>query len=458
MLHTSVGMDITNLGASRFPRSYTAIPEIKFDAIVEDVLVNEVGSINKTLSYNSDGSNVGEIRYRVISTNGSNDRNVNIEDLPRALPTNVHFVVLPLIGERVVIHMSPGEQTNAFYSAPLNTSNKVTDSVSVVMTAVARPSDPAAAVQNRQIENIQVTQPAAAPAEIETFMSQVRTRHLRATPGDVMLQGRFGNTIRLGSSLFMPETQLTPISPNILLTAGQWETPKEISTVQETPYSAYFENINNDKSSIWMVSDQYVPFMAATAHSESKPGRKAHLRSAEVRTQEYTGAQIFINSDRVIINSKKNEISLFSNTEINLSAMKSVTVDTESSIFLHANRNVKITANQNIVLAGKKIDIISSTDLSYKTDGNYTITGNKIFIGRHADTSQPLVLGATLSLWLQALLTLLLTPGAVLTTSGPASINPALLPAFSELKRQLGVTPQQAIFNSRDNFTSELNK
>jgi hypothetical protein len=275
------------------------------------------------------------------------------------------------------------------------------------------------------LAQVQVTVPPVATDALgNEFIKNVTTKNIRASEGDTVIQGRYGNTIRLGSSLFKTPGA-TNVSPNIILTAGQWESPQELSTALPTDFSAYFENINHDKSSIWMIGDQEVPFLGATAHSTSK----------------------------------KNEISLFSKTEINLSAMKSITLDTESSIFLRANKNISIIADQDITLQAGQLTISATKDLSYITSGNYSITGKKIFIGRYGDTGQPMVLGATLSLWLQSVLKLLTIPGAIQTLSGPAIFNPGVLAALKQLQNQLGTSsaPQRAIFNSKDNFTSETN-
>tara|TARA_R110000868_G_scaffold157028_1_gene384105 strand:- start:1636 stop:2262 length:627 start_codon:yes stop_codon:yes gene_type:complete len=206
-----------------------------------------------------------------------------------------------------------------------------------------------------------------------------------------------------------------------------------------------------------MVTDQVIPFLGATALSGAK--KKAHLLSSATKTSKYDGAQIFINSDRVILNSKKNEISLFSNNEINLSAIRSITADTETNIHLRAFKDISIKADGAISLDATGIFFSATEDLSYKTSGNYSITGKKIFIGKYGDTGQPMVLGGTLALWLQEVLKSLITPGAFITNTGPAFLRPDVRVKLALLTKQLGtkVDPQSAIFNSKDNYTSEQN-
>jgi hypothetical protein len=441
----SYGRDVNQIGTSQYPRTSTELPEVFYSAIVEDIVVNENGG--KFIEYEQDGSNLGEILFRAIPQ----DINVDIKQLSRAKPMNISTMEFPLIGDPVIVFRTNG---GAHYTNRVNTSNVVSNSISPALVALTRPAADNTRTQDRKLARLQVAPPANPINKIDTsVVRNVRSRHVRASPGDTIVQGRFGNTIRLGSSLFQNPITNNP-SPNIILTAGQWSSPKQLSTKVLTPFSSYYENINEDRSSIWMVSNQKVAFKPAT-----KDG--VYVKSSEVSRKEnlFDGAQIFINSDRVILNSKLNEIALFSNLEINLSARKSITIDTESSIFLTSNNKISLVSSGDIILRGKKVTISSTGDLSYKTSGIYSIIGKKIFIGRYGDTSQPMVLGGTLALWLQAFMKLLLAPGAIQTLTGPAIINPVTLVALKGLQRQLGTefAPQQAIFNSKGNYTSETN-
>jgi hypothetical protein len=443
----SFGQDINQLGASPYSRGSVESSEAFFHAIVEDVVTNETGGM--VLKYQADGSNLGEILFRSIPQ----DRNLSINELQSAFPMNSAVMEFPLIGEQVMVYRTMG---GLYYTSRVNTTNRVSDSISVPMSILASPPDSARINEEQSLKKLQISPPSPFAGAPDSFIRTVKSRHVRAAKGDVLVQGRYGNTIRLGSNLFKNPTS-TNLSPNIILTAGQWANPVEVSTQKITLYSTYFENINHDRSSIWMVSDQEVPFIAATAASLAK--NKCHLASSEMRTQKYTGAQIFINSDRIILNSKASEISLFSATEINLSSIKSITVDTESNIFLRANKNISIHSDKDVSLLGTNVTISATRDLSYNTNGNYSITGAKIFIGRYGDTTQPLVLGGTLSQWLQALMKVLTAPGSIQTFSGPAIFTPPSLATLKLLQQQLGTSssPQMAVFNSRDNFTTEIN-
>lgn len=442
------GFDINNQGESAFARGSVEVAPAYFNGIVEDIIINE--KKGEILPYKQDGSNIGEALVRIVPEDWGTPK----AELKSAFPLEMNIQEFPLVGEQVIVFKAFGA---LFYTRKLNSKRKLTENTSNVLfnTFKSTPTE-TDATRELSISGVPQNSTAETPTFNKTFSVNPNTRPLRANEGDLIISGRFGNFIRMGSSLFKDPTTAVP-QPNILLTAGAWPTPRQLSTNQITPYSLAYENINNDKSSIWMISDQVVPFVAATAKSVSP--KKAHRISAEIPVPEYNGAQIFINSDRVILNSKLNEISLFSNREINLSAIKSITLDSESSLLSTVNKDISFKADGNITLTGRRISLISTDDLSYKTSGNYTITGKKIFIGRYADTTHPMVSGATLSLWLQALVTALLTPGSVLTSTGPANLSPSVVSLLTTLKTQLGTTttPQAAVFNSKDNFTAVEN-
>lgn len=450
-LQSQFGFDINNPGASGGARGSIEIPSAYFDAIIEDIIINEKNG--EILKYRPDGSNIGEALVRVLP----DDWGLPKTSLKPAFPLEMNIQEFPLVGEQVIVFKAFG---TLFYTRKLSTKRKLTENVS---TSIQKAFGPAEATTQETRDTRQLSSQGVPVNLTETisntsipkFRVNPNTRPVRSNEGDVIISGRFGNFMRMGSSLFInPDEQLP--TPNILLTAGAWDTPRQLSTGDTiTPYSLAYENINKDKSSIWMVSDQKVPFLASTALSESET--KAHLLSSETRTLDYTGAQIFVNSDRVILNSKVNEISLFSNTEINLSSLKSITLDTERNIHLRAFREINIKADDSITLEATSIAIASLEDLAYRTSGNYTIAAKNIFIGKYGDVSEPLVLGGALASWLSKLMDVLLRPGFIITTLGPGTINPAFLPELRALQTSLGPTPQLAVFNSRNNFTSEEN-
>lgn len=438
------GLDINNLGAGEGARGSINIPTTMFDAVIEDIIINEASG--EILQYNQDGSNIGEALVRILPDDWGLDK----KELKSAYPLEMNIQQFPNVGEQVRVFSSFGTW---FYTKPLSTKQKLTENTSTILSDTFGPNK--ANTEDSRDSRLLSTQGVSINVTNTTRTSQEKqakvnpnTRPLRANQGDLIFSGRFGNFIRMGSSMFDDPNIQIP-EPNLLLTAGMWDTPKQLSTRDRiTPHSLAFENINEDKSSIWMVSNQKVRFEPIT----SKLNSVAHLQG----TKEYTGAQIFINSDRVILNSKKNEISLFSNREINLSSIGDITLNTEGNVSIQSHKSdVKIKAKNRLTLNANEI-LINSKNIVYDTSGDYAISGKRIFIGKYGDNSQPMVLGSNLALWLRALLIQLLAPGTFVSPVGPVVINPVVAAVLREMRDGL-VIPSAAMFNSNDNFVSEDN-
>jgi hypothetical protein len=455
---TQFGFDINNPGASNEARGSIEIPSAYFDGMVEDIIINETNG--ELLKYEDDGSNIGEALVRLLP----DDWGLPKSSLKSAFPLEMNLQEFPLVGERVIVFKVFG---TLFYTRKLNTKRKLTENVTTSVSQTFGPSETNSqdTRDSRQLatQGIPVNlSETINNNRIPQFKVNPNTRPLRANEGDIIFSGRFGSFIRMGSSLFINPNDELP-QPNILLTAGAWDAPRQLSTGDTiTPYSLAYENINNDKSSIWLISNQKVPFFASTALGDRRI--KAHLLSSENKNERsYTGAQILINSDKVILNTKRNEIALFSNTEINLSALKSITLDTERSAFIRAFRDINMKADDTICLEAKQIGVISLEDLAVKATRNLSIVGQNVFIGKNGDITQPLVLGASLSSFLQTLITIISTninAGIVVTPSGPGAVTfPTLVTALEVLSNSSlgGGIPQLAVFNSRNNFTSETN-
>jgi len=149
--------------------------------------------------------------------------------------------------------------------------------------------------------------------------------------GDIIIEGRFGQSIRLGSN---SETQL----PNFKLRVGQ---PDQ---VPDQALQVIEEDINNDPNSIWISSaDEKIELNPATINSN------VHLKFYN-KTNEFIGNQIFINSDRIVLNTKQNEIMGFAKKAINLVTEGIFTVDSVDRMVL--NTNSKIVLNSPEIYLG----------------------------------------------------------------------------------------------------------
>lgn len=157
----------------------------------------------------------------------------------------------------------------------------------------------------------------------EGFVEKINIHPLLPFVGDHILEGRWGNSIRIGSTF---NSNLNNWSSNgengnpiTIIRNGQGDNINKDSWV---PIS---EDINTDKSSIYLTSNQKLPIEVSSKNYSS-------YTSSPTSPSEYNQNQIVLNSGRILLNSKNDEILFSSKTSINLNALSSINLDTKDFI------------------------------------------------------------------------------------------------------------------------------
>ena len=250
---------------------------------------------------------------------------------PTAKPLFPQYKALPLINEIVVLIEGPSLDSvtstsakNEYYISVVNLWNSQQQNV--------LPDQ----IYNQYLSNNQTktTQEVAAGSpQIEnltdltvnigdTFVTKKYIYPLRPYEGDVIQEGRWGNSIRLGSTVTGSSNLWSNIGNNgdpiTLIRNGQY------NTIQE-PGEYILEDINLDDSSIYLTSNQQIPLEIASSNNYlSYPINPPTLPS------EYDGKQIILNSGRLVLNSYLDHILLSSQKSINLNTQLSVNIDARS--------------------------------------------------------------------------------------------------------------------------------
>ena len=152
-----------------------------------------------------------------------------------------------------------------------------------------------------------------------------------------IIEGRFGSSIRLGST----------ISTNSMM-QNNWsnKTPKgdpimilrngNRSTGQPA-FTPITEKIQEDPSSIYLTSTQKIPFEPSSKNYTA-------LEKAPIEPGSYKDSQIILNSGRLILNSKVDSILLSSQKSINLASVEDIGIASDKDVTIEAD---------NIFLGGK---------------------------------------------------------------------------------------------------------
>ncbi len=225
-------------------------------------------------------ANIGAIKFELLGNGNSKE---NFPQGPIAYPLDTNVRKVPLINEIVFIMSGPSRNialegnsdaidfyyTNAISvwgrshlnMLPSNsTISKNTDTVSK--------EDVEKGIQNNR--NSQIVEPKPG----NTFEEKANIRNLFPNEGDVIIEGRFGNSIRFGSTAKQSEENKNVESP--WSTEGREGNPITIirngQSQVDLPFSNWFpvyEDIQNDDSSIYMTSGQLIPVTLASTNFTS---------------------------------------------------------------------------------------------------------------------------------------------------------------------------------------------
>lgn len=182
------------------------------------------------------------------------------------------------------------------------------------------------------------------------FKERIDTKNLQPYEGDILHEGRWGQSIRFSSTVKNLETNesQTPWSstgnggdPITIIRNGQYDDGKD-AWIPQT------EDINKDKSSIYLTSTQTIPIEGASISYKS-------YTSAPKKPNVYDKEQIILNSGRLFFNSKTDHILLSSKQSINLNAVKSINIDSPKFIIDTDSKDKSVllgtkTANQSLIL------------------------------------------------------------------------------------------------------------
>ena len=327
-------------GILNYDRAYHFIKKI-----VKDVLGSSSSAIQsvpagKVLSENEPGD----------SQSGITIQNFDENTTKTAKPSSYHFISVPTIQEYVPIFND--KSSNSYYGNPL----PIFDSLQNNSKVIPRSSD--------------------------RFIPDLSKNPIQITPGDVVVQGRYGNNLMFsdmkGYPTFRLVNSMRSREPSDRVRFNRF-TPERERTVSEDVSMPVFYNPNIDGSSIYMLAGGTPP--GVDLESETVLAKKKHFIKYKNRVLSQTfrdndmrnSEQIFMSSDSLTLYTK----GLNNNDGHDISMLSS------GNIFLNSFRNVFIT----------------TPDVTYH-DREEEIPEGRISLGSHRDPGtspnaivQPIVRG-----------------------------------------------------------------
>lgn len=286
-----------------------------------------------------------------------------VSNIAKPLFPNQKF--FPLINELVsiVFLSSPGSQVNtnltiAYYLPPINLWNSQHHNALPDPTQEPNPNsrNDYASSEAGVAQDVRRVNDNSTEIDLGTgFNEKINTYPLQPFIGDHILEGRWGNSIRLGSTVKNTTNNWSSVGENgdpiLIIRNGQ---PQNLTQDSWIPIS---EDINEDQSSAYFTQGQKLPIELASDDYASYP-------QGPTIAKEYTGNQIILNSGRLVLNAKTDHILLSSNNSISLNAPTSVNIDSKQ--FTVAGGNIHL-GNKNATEPILKGDV-TVTQLSTMID------------------------------------------------------------------------------------------
>ena len=277
-------------------------------------------------------------------------QNFNSPGSTFAKPFYPQFSSYPLVNELVLIQKLPGDNLNTgasneiFYYinminlwnhphhnafpnvGQLNTSITNQQTYNQTSQGITRQSNNPVPSSINLNSNVNPSQ--------NTFLERNNIHPLLPFSGDIIHQGRWGNTIRLGSTNIPDNNNSTPLN-NWSNTGTSGDPITIIRNGQPTNASNQgwvhiIEDINNDLSSLYLTSAQTIPLSPASENYRSFPSPPQSIQS-------YSGPQAIINSGRLIFNAKRDSILLSAQKSVNMSTNESVNINTKNLLIDSGN-------------------------------------------------------------------------------------------------------------------------
>jgi len=265
---------------------------------------------------------IGGIRYKPLGSSASEE---DPTSFPFAYPINPSFHQLPLIDEIIEVVEGPSLQVGDnsiqgrnYYRSSINVWNHP---------------------HHNAIPDLNRSDPEARLGEGVIEIPSVNA--LYPFPGDLLIQGRTGQSIRFSSY---------KSTKNRLIDDNNNSDPLTILRVSKqrptTGLDLISENIDTDDSSIYLTTNHSLDLTVSNRKRDT-------YTQLPTNVNVFKGSQIAINSDRIVLNAKEDHIIVSSNQSFGVSS-DTINLDSTSYIGLDSSRILLGSRAKEPVVRGDK--------------------------------------------------------------------------------------------------------
>lgn len=297
----------------------------------------------------------------------------------RCFPLSINTRQIPTLGEQVYVLVANSDlasgtgqgATRNYYISPVALQNNVNSNALPNLTK--KEGGAGSSLFGAASSGISFSSNSSADTDLGTGFQEVSNlSQLQGYLGDVIFEGRFGQSIRFG---YTPEGVLSKtnkVSKASLKPSWTSSNPESPITIirngagVSNGYNKFvIEDINEDDSSIWLGSKQIIKI---------KPSQKFGIGVTPVSS--YNKPQVIINSERVIINSKKDSVLISGKKSVNISTSGwKADMDTMFSQIEALKNQLNSLTTQVNIMAGA-LNAVTAGALTPVQTQLGTITGN----------------------------------------------------------------------------------
>lgn len=330
-----------------FSKTTSLKPQL-FPVRVVDIILNDKHEdFEKLGRWNS----IGIIKYKTLKTSANENISTN---LPLASPLFPNIKNYPLKNEIVYIISGPSidsqnQERNevTYYISSINIWNNPHHNALPDTISNGENEKDYQKIENGFPNNSQYSNQFSLG---KTFIEQDFVSPLLPFEGDYIIEGRFGNSIRFGSTVNNSEIK------NSWSEDGKNGSPILIiknSKFIDKDYN--LEDINKDSSSIYLTEDQKIP-LDTSSHNQ-----KSFDKEDYTIPSQYNKKQILITSGRIIFNALDENLLLFSNKSIGLSSLNNLNIDVKNKVTINSPKiDLGINATEPLLLGNKTVDLLKN--------------------------------------------------------------------------------------------------
>ena len=275
-----------------------------------------------------------------------------------AKPAFSNIKQFPLINEIVYLFTLPlpnsQEEYNSvgnYYFTPINIWNS--QHHNAVPNGLVADEEQSSDYQQTQAGNVRRVQDEGTEIFLgDTFVEEPDIHSLLPFEGDLIYEGRWGNSIRFSSTVSGSSNDWSVTGSNgdpiTIIRNGQ---NPNILTDGWVPT---VENINGDLSSIYLTSTQKLPLQASSINYNSYPS------NPPTTPNQFAGKQLILTSGRLVFNTTTDHLLLTSKKSINLNAIEGVYLDTPSVVL--NSTSIKLgskDATESLMLGDKTVTLLN---------------------------------------------------------------------------------------------------